>query len=59
MYGYPGETEEDREETVMFIKRTKPNKITVSQYTPAGGWFYPDEDEEYNVFRRRCIELCR
>lgn len=59
MYGYPGETDEDREKTIMLVKKTKPDKITISHYAPAGEWFYPDENEEYAVFRRRCLEECR
>lgn len=59
IYGYPGETEDDREKTMMFMKKARPDKVTVSQYTPSGGWFYPDEDKSYSMFKERCIELCR
>jgi len=58
MYGFPREEDEDREKTLEFIKRTKPDKVTISRYAPSGEWFYPDEDENYNAFKKRCIELC-
>lgn len=70
MYGYPGETEKDREETIRFIREVKPDKVTVSEFTPIPGsllwdecstsdnWFYSDDNDEYNDFRRRCTELC-
>lgn len=53
MYGYPGETEEDRELTLTFLRKAKPDKFTVSMFTPLAGsktsksianvgWYYPD-----------------
>jgi radical SAM superfamily enzyme YgiQ (UPF0313 family) len=53
MYGYTGETDEDREKTIEFVKRTRPDKVTVSYYQKDFGYFYPDEDEDYNEFRSR------
>ena len=52
MYGFPGETEEDRQITIDTLKKVKPDKFTVSMYTPLSGsrsketdrigWYYPD-----------------
>jgi radical SAM superfamily enzyme YgiQ (UPF0313 family) len=37
MVGYPGETREDMEMSLEFIKRTKPARVCVSQVTPFPG----------------------
>jgi len=37
MYGFPGETDEDREQTVEFIRQAQPDKFTVSQFVPLPG----------------------
>src|SRR3989304_4709347 len=55
MTDYPGMAEEDREKTIRFVKRVKPDKFTLSRFTPlpgsamwgkaepkGDGWFYPD-----------------
>ncbi len=68
MYDYPGETEEDRDLTVEFIRQAQPDKFTVSkfralpgawisQFVPKGEqWFYPDEDLGFIEFRERIKE---
>lgn len=62
MYKYPGETEEDRQMTLDWLRRAKPDKVTVSHFTPLPGselwnegdtpWFYRDEDIEFQVFKK-------
>lgn len=73
MCGYPGETKKDRDMTVDFVKRTKPDKFTLSKFTPlpgseiaekitkkrGEGWFYPDEDEVYWEYRNRLTEAMK
>jgi radical SAM superfamily enzyme YgiQ (UPF0313 family) len=47
MVGYPGETREDMELSLEFIKRTKPARVCVSQVTPFPGtdlWTKNSED---------------
>ncbi len=69
MYGFPGETDEDRQMTINFVGRAKPDMVTVSHFTPMPGskmwdhraltseqWFYQDEDEAYQEFRKRVHE---
>lgn len=69
MMGYPGMGEEDKEKTVDFVKRVKPDKFTLSRFTPlpgsamwgkakphGDGWFYPDDDPEYTEYRARLTE---
>jgi len=61
MYGFLGEEKEDREKTIEFVKRTRPDKVTVSKFTPLPGstawhetqehWFYPEE-EDYLEFKK-------
>lgn len=58
MYGYPSETEEDRDLTLAFLRRVKPSKVTVSHYAAEGEWYYPDRDEAFQIFKRRAEELC-
>lgn len=72
MYNYPGETKKDRDMTVEFVKRVKPDKFTLSRFTPlpgseiaekitrrGNGWFYPDEDEVYWEYRNRLTEAIK
>lgn len=72
MYGFPGETEEDRQMTLDFLRRYKPDLVSISHYTPMPGskmwsrstvgaeqWFYQDTDESYQEFRRRVQEAIR
>lgn len=69
MYGFPGETEEDREKTIDFMKHVQPDKFTVSHFTPLPGsiisqfvpkgetpWFYQDYNESFEEFRRKIKE---
>ena len=69
MYGFPGETEEDRQKTVDFVKHVQPDKFTVSHFTPLPGslisqfvpkgetpWFYQDYNESFEEFRRKIKE---
>ena len=47
MVGYPGETKEDMELSLEFIKNTKPERVCVSQVTPFPGtdlWTHNRED---------------
>ena len=66
MANYPSETDEDRKLTVEWMKEAKPNKFTLSNFTPlpgsatshylkqsGDGWFYPDEDHGFIEFRER------
>lgn len=69
MYQFPGENEEDRNQTVEFLKRTRPDKFTLSRFTPLPGsaasqfvpkgdnqWFYPDDDSGYIEYKKRIME---
>ena len=69
MWNYPSETEEDREATIAFMGEVKPDKYTISRFTPLPGsaveritgqvgedWFYPDEDAAFVDYRRRIEE---
>lgn len=70
MYGYPGETEEDRQQTIDLMKKAKPDKFTLSRFTPLPGseirkkilnekgrtWFYPDENLGWREFREKIEE---
>jgi radical SAM superfamily enzyme YgiQ (UPF0313 family) len=69
---YPGTTQVDRDKTVDFVKRVKPDKFTLSRFTPlvgsamygkmkpkGDGWFYPDDDPEYTEYRARLTEASR
>ena len=71
MCQYPGILEEDKDKTVDFVKRVKPDKFTLSRFTPlpgsamwgkakahGDGWFYPDDDPEYTEYRARLTEAC-
>lgn len=37
MYGFPSETDEDRAETIRFLRKAKPDKVTVSKYVNMPG----------------------
>ena len=71
MTAYPGMLPEDMDKTVAFVKRVKPDKFTLSRFTPlpgsamwgkmkprGDGWFYPDDDPEYTEYRARLTEAC-
>lgn len=68
MYDYPDETDQDRAETIAFIRRAKPDKFTLSRFTPLPGsalfsassssWFYP-EDAKYVEYKKRLEEACK
>lgn len=68
---YPGTTQADRDKTVDFVKRVKPDKFTLSRFTPLpgsscwgkvpprkNGWFYPDDDPDYVEYKARLTEAC-
>ena len=72
MTDYPGMEAEDREKTVSFLKRVRPDKFTLSRFTPlpgsamwgkaeevGGGWYYPDSDGDYQEYRNRLAEAIR
>jgi len=72
MVNYPGETEEDRRLTVEWMKKAKPDKFTLSNFTPlpgsataayikqkGDGWFYPDEDKAFIEYRDKLREASR
>ncbi len=69
MYGFPGETDQDRELTLRFVTETKPDAVTMSKFAPIPGskmwkngqvgseqWFYQDTDRAYQEFRRKVNE---
>jgi len=69
MTRFPGETEEDREATIRWISEAKPDKLTLSVFTPLPGseiaetipegspvWYYRDDDEEFLQYRSRLME---
>lgn len=63
MFGYPGEEGKDTEATKIFMMKAKPDKWTLSQFTPlpgsslwdpatrTNGWFYPDSEEKYGELK--------
>lgn len=65
-YNLPGETEEDIQKTMNFLRECKPDHYTLSQFVPLPGskwecinnigekWFYDDEDEKR---KRLMIEI--
>jgi len=72
MWKYPGETEEDREATIEFIRETQPDKYTISRFIPLPGsaiervtgkgasdYFYPDEDLEFQEYQKRIGEVLK
>lgn len=60
-YDLPGETEEDIQKTIDFLKETKPDFYTLSRYTSLPGsewytqkgWFYDDNDDKRNELINR------
>ena len=56
IHGYPGETEEDRELTIKFMKAANPKLFVLSQWTDSD-FFYPDSSEEWKSFGNR-IKSC-
>jgi len=66
MMGFPGETEADRQKTLMFLRETKPESFNLAKFTPLPGsaipwngelaFFYPDEDEDWMKYREQILE---
>jgi len=69
MMNYPGETSEDRDATIEFVRETQPDKYTISNFTPLPGsaveritgtqgedWFYPDDDRLFQEYKKRIDE---
>jgi radical SAM superfamily enzyme YgiQ (UPF0313 family) len=69
MASYPGMLPEDQDKTVDFVKRVKPDKFTLSRFTPlpgsamwgkveprGDGWFYPDNDKDFLQYREQLRE---
>lgn len=69
MTRFPGETEEDREATIRWVREAKPDKLTLSVFTPLPGssiydklsegspaWYYRDNDEAFLQYRARLME---
>lgn len=69
MMGLPTETELDREFTLKFIARVKPDAYTLSRFRPIPGsslealdtpyWFYPDDDVEWRSYKERIEKILR
>lgn len=70
MYGFPGETDTDRQLTLDFIRKNKPDGVTISKFAPIPGsklwdhspltakqWFYQDYDTAYQEFRKKVHEV--
>jgi len=59
MMGFPGETKDDRQATLDFLKETKPDDFTLSYYSPYidGEYFYPDDCKEWREFREQIQEM--
>jgi len=66
MMNFPGETETDRQETLAFLRETKPESFNLAKFTPLPGsaipwngetaFFYPDEDEDWVKYRNQVQE---
>lgn len=69
MTRFPGETTEDREATIRWVREAHPDKLTLSVYTPLPGsamveslpddspvWYYRDNDEAFLQYRARLME---
>jgi len=69
MTRFPGETEEDRMATIRWVKEAKPDKLTLSVFTPLPGspiaedipedspvWYYRDNDEMFLQYRAQLME---
>ena len=72
MMNFPGETEEDRRLTIDWMKKARPDKFTLSVFTPlpgsttseyleqdGDGWFYKDEDEDFLKYREQLKEAAQ
>lgn len=73
MYDYPTETEEDRQLTLDFLRKAKPDLYTLSRFTALpgselideqgikskGDWFYPDNDEKWERYKHRIEEVIK
>lgn len=55
MIGYPGETEEDKQMTLDFVKVSQPDLWVLSKWT-TGDYFYADNDPEWLGFKNRISE---
>lgn len=70
MTSYPNMLPEDQDKTVEFVRRVRPDKFTLSRFTPlpgsalwgkvppppGNGWFYPDDDPDYVEYKARLTE---
>ena len=69
MMNFPGESEKDRDITIEWMKKAKPDKFTLSNFIPlpgsatyayikknGNGWFYPDEDGAFQEYREKLRE---
>ncbi len=72
MMNFQEETEKDRKLTVEWMKKAKPDKLTLSNFTPlpgsatyayikkdGDGWFYQDEDEAFLEYREQLREAAQ
>jgi radical SAM superfamily enzyme YgiQ (UPF0313 family) len=71
IYGYPNETERDRQLTLKFLRKAKPHKFTLSHFVPLSGsahppnphksktWFYPDNDKKWQKFKAEITDAIR
>ena len=72
MMNFPRETEEDRQFTIDWMKKARPDKFTLSVFTPlpgsatskyleqdGDGWFYKDEDEDFLEYREQLREAAQ
>ena len=72
MMNYPGETEDDRRYTIDWMKKARPDKFTLSVFTPlpgsatskyleqdGDGWFYKDENEDFIEYREQLREAAK
>jgi len=64
MMRYPGETQDDREETLRMLGELQPERFTLSVFQPIegsaleanSGYFYPDDDPDRQEYQRRILE---
>ncbi|MBF0274621.1 MAG: radical SAM protein [Nitrospinae bacterium] len=60
MVGFPGETEDDLEESIRFVEETQPDQVLVSQTTPFPGTYIYDNADvmalDYNNVARHVFE---
>jgi len=65
MMRYPGETLEDRENTLKMLGELKPEQFTLSVFQPIEGsaleanssYFYPDDDVDRQEYQRQILEV--